>query len=72
MKQLYFSRPNNLSQLHDEIMVAIPSLAPIRDQEGVGTPVMAIEGIGDEIMLSVPDDAQDASIESVVRGHRLT
>jgi len=69
MKTLQYSKPNNLSLLHDELLTAIPTLAPIRDAEGIGTPVMRVEGRDNEIWLTVPDDADEAEIAAIIASH---
>ena len=69
MKTLHFVKANNLSALHDEILAAIPSLAPVRDSEGKGTPVMRVEGNASDIWLTVPSDANEAAIEAIIGAH---
>ena len=63
MKTLTFTKPHDLSQLHDEILVAIPALRP---KDG---PVMRVEGLGDQIFLYVPDAASEPAIQAVVNAH---
>jgi len=69
MKTLQYSKPNNLGLLHDELLTAIPTLAPIRDAEGIGTPVMRVEGLDDNIRLTVPDDTNEVAVEAVIAAH---
>ena len=69
MKRLHFQIPNNLSLLHDELLAAIPSLAPIRDAQGNGAPVMAAEGTETELWLTVPDNADETAISAVINAH---
>ena len=69
MKRLHFVKPNKLSALHDELIAALPSLAPVRDADGMGTPVMQVEGLDADVWLTVPDDAGEAAIAAVVQAH---
>jgi len=69
MKTLQYSKPNNLSLLHDELLTAIPTLAPIRDAEGIGTPVMRVEGRDNDIWLIVPDDVDEVVVAAVIAAH---
>jgi hypothetical protein len=62
--RLHYVKPNNLSQLHDEILAAIPALRPT--DEG---PVMVVEGLDDDIYLTVPDGTDEPSIAAVVAAH---
>ena len=62
MKKLHFFKPNALSRLHDEILVAMPGLAP----------EMRVEGLGDDIWLTVPDTADEAAITVIVQAHDAT
>ena len=55
MKRLHYIRPNNLSLLHDELLAAIPVLAPVLNEAGEREPVMWVEGKGDDIWLTVPN-----------------
>lgn len=72
MKTLHYLVVNNLSLLHDEIQVAIPSLAPARDADGIGTPVMTVQGDDKNVWLNVPDSADVAAIRAVVNAHDAT
>ena len=76
MKRLHFQAPNNLGLLHDELMAAIPSLAPqpiAGETMGDGSPKMApamtMEGSNDDVWLGVPDDADEAAIAAVIAAH---
>ena len=57
MKTLHFAKPNNLSLLHDELIAALPALAPVRDAQGLGTPVIQVEGTATD----VPSESSDIS-----------
>jgi hypothetical protein len=61
---LHYVKKNDLSQLHDELIAAIPSLAPT--PKG---PVMAVEGLGDDIYLTVPDGTDEQAVAAVVDAH---
>lgn len=55
-KQLQYVRPHLLSRLHDELVAA--GIRPER-----------VEGIGDEITLTVPDSQSEAPVAAVVQAH---
>ena len=59
MIQLNFSIPNNLSQLHDELLAEHPELIA----------TMRVEGQGEAIWLTVPDGTDEASITAIVTAH---
>lgn len=65
MKTLTFVRPHNLGKLHDELLAA-----------GVPLPLVdgctPVQGRGNEIMLTVPDDADEQLIAAVVAAHDPT
>ena len=76
MKRLHFQISNNLSLLHDEIMAAIPALAPKAvpgelspDGSPLYEPVMTVEGRDDDIWLTVPDDTNEAAVATVIAAH---
>ncbi len=72
MKQLHFNRPNNLSLLHDELLEAMPSL---RSDSTLGLhqePIMRVEGLDNELWLTVPDEADEAAIQAIVQAHDHT
>lgn len=80
MKRIHFNKPNNLSKLHDEILAAIPSLRSVPNPRGdMGSngriykiPVMThVEGNGQDIWLTVPDNVDEAAISTVVNAHRI-
>ncbi len=80
MKKLQFQKPNNLSRLHDELLGALPALRPTGgpadepslDNNRAAAAVITVEGKGDDIWLTVPDDAEEAAIASVVAAHDHT
>lgn len=83
MKRLHFVKAHDLSRLHDEILAAMPGLKPIPNIAGrVDTlrpptnpptlelePQLHVEGRGDDIWLTVPDNADETAIASVVQAH---
>lgn len=64
MKALQFTKVNDLSQLHDELLAAIPALRPVNS-----APVMSVEGLGNSITLTVPDNTDAAAVQAVVTAH---
>lgn len=69
MKRLHFTRPNNLSKLHDELLAAMPGLRPVLNAQGEREAVMQAEGKADDIWLTVPDSTDDVAVTTVVRDH---
>jgi hypothetical protein len=65
-KRLHYLKAHNLSKLHDELLAAFPSLAVEKN------PILGVEGLGDEIWLTVPDAADEAAIAAVVARHDPT
>jgi hypothetical protein len=63
-----FTQPNNLSQLHDEILAAVPGTQPVGEGDA-RTPVMHIEGRDDTIRITVPEGVSEAEIAAVVQAH---
>ena len=53
--RLTYARPHNLSQLHDELLTALPALRT----------ELRVEGLGDEIRLTVPDEIDEAIIATI-------
>ncbi len=80
MKRLHFQKPNNLSRLHDELLGALPALGPIDspadepslENSRAAVAVITVEGKGDDVWLTVTDDADEAAIASVVVAHDHT
>jgi hypothetical protein len=56
---LHYTRPNRLDVLHDQLLAAgiIPEL---------------VEGLGDDVWLTVADDQDPADVEAVVEAHDAT
>jgi len=77
MKQLRFTKTHDISQLQDELFVAIPALSPALNDAGridpagevAREPVIYAHGQGNEIILTVPDAADEAAIQAVVDAH---
>ena len=80
MKRLNFTKLNNLSLLHDELLAAIPALRPVPNGQGridsdgniALEAVMGVEGTDNELWLTVPDTADEAAISTVVQAHDST
>ena len=73
MKRLHFVKPNDLSRLHVQLLTAIPTLAQTfvgGDGRRVALPEnLQVEGLGNDIWLTVPDSADEAAIAAVVQAH---
>jgi len=78
MKTLRYTFSNSLTKFHDELCSAVPSLAPklpdVADPErpDAKEAVIHVEGLGDEVCLTVPDDADEVAIQAVVDAHDAT
>lgn len=76
MKKLHFVKPNNLNQLHDELLAAHPELrkvSPGQDGRFVALPDnLCVEGNMNEVWLTVPDAADETAIAAVVAAHDPT
>ena len=62
MAWLHYVRPNNLNQLHDELLATLPSVRG----------ALTVEGRGDDIWLTLPgetDEATIATIGAIVANH---
>ena len=59
MRVLHYTKTNNLSQLHDELLAALPVLRGL----------MIVEGTDEIIRLTVPDDADQTAIAAIVNAH---
>ena len=57
MKRLHYPILNDLSLLHNALLLALPSLAPVREADGLGTPVIRVEGNDSNVWLTVPNGA---------------
>ena len=72
MKRLHFNQPNNLSLLHDELITAMPDLAPFDLGDGTQTPIIQLEGDGNDVWVTVPDDSDEGVIGTIVQAHDFT
>jgi len=81
LKTLTFNLKNNLSVLHDELQATFPSLRPVPRADGRIDAVsgevqyeatMRVEGIGDSITLTVPQDTDEDAIRVVIEAHDST
>jgi hypothetical protein len=74
--RLHYTLANDLTKLHDELIAAIPSLAPVPMDDppfpGALRPVMTVEGSGDNVWLTVPDDTDVAAVDAVIAAHDPT
>jgi hypothetical protein len=69
MKRLHFTRANNLNHLHDELLAAMPSLRPAPNARGELEAVIQVEGLKDDLWLTVPDSADATAIAATVQAH---
>jgi hypothetical protein len=72
MKTLHFTKANNLSALHDQLLAALPDLRPTFNSRGEREAVIRVEGLGDHIWLTAPDSADIAAITAIVQAHDPT
>lgn len=72
MQRLSYTTPNDLNKLHAELM-ELPSLAgTYLDDDGFEVPKLRVEGLGEDIRITVPDDIVTATIDAVVAAHDPT
>lgn len=69
MKRLTYTRPHNLVALSDELIAAIPALAPVVGTDGFKTARMTLSGDGTNLAIEVPDNADVVAIDNVVAAH---
>ena len=72
MKQLTYTKEHRLDQLTDELIAAIPSLAPVlipNDPDHAMQSVMTVQSTGTQITVTVPDETVDAEVDAVVDAH---
>lgn len=72
MRRVRYSRPHHLTKLHDELVAAIPVLAPKPRKDGALYSPFTLSGDGTNLELQVPDDADTAAITAVVTAHDPT
>ena len=80
MKQLRFNQAHNLSKLAEELVTAIPSLEKTRvrtDGAFVGYKEaipdhLRMEGLEDDLIITVADDADEVAIQAVIDAHDAT
>ena len=68
-QRLEYQKPHALSQLHDEILAAVPAVAPQVGADGRRHPVMTVHGTGETIVLLIPDGINRVPIDLVVSAH---
>lgn len=59
--RLHFVKAHRLNQLHDEILAALPAFRT----------TLRVEGLADNVWLTVPDDTGALAIEAAVEAHVL-
>lgn len=71
MPSYIFQKNNNLSQLHDELLAALPALRPVVNAQGDALAVMQVEGRSSDgfIRLTVPSRVSREEIQAVVDAH---
>jgi hypothetical protein len=70
--RLEFTGTFSLGQLHEELLSAIPALRPVPDEITPGTfaEVVTVLGSETDVVLIVPDDADQVAIQSVIAAHK--
>ena len=73
MKTLTYTKANNLSQLHDELIAAIPNFRRVRTRVGEFDDGLAdtgrVYGDGAAITIVYADDIDDAAVQAIVDAH---
>jgi hypothetical protein len=73
-RQLSFKGPNDLSELHDLILIKMPELQPYKagvheDGSDRRYPRMEVLGWGDIVSLTVPDGTDTKALGSIVNDY---
>ena len=69
MATLTYDTPLDLSQLHDEILAAVPATRPVTSR-GQRVPVMRLEQGDGVTSITVPDGVTKEQIDAVVAAHQ--
>ena len=71
MTTYQFQKAHHLSQLHDELLAALPALRPVINADGDAIAVAQIEGREADgfIRLTVPSTISRAELQAVVDAH---
>lgn len=69
MATLTYDTPIDLSQLHDEILAAVPATRPVTSR-GQRVPVMRLEQADGATRITVPDGVTKDEIDAVVAAHQ--
>lgn len=69
--KLIYHKQHLLDKLMNELLT-IPALRPIIGNDGQKYAVFTLQGDGENIYLTVPDDAPIAEIEAVIQAHDPT
>lgn len=72
MKTLTYTQPHHLSTIHDELIAAVPALAPEVGADGRRVARASVSGDGSTLTLRVPDDTDEAAVLAVVEAHDPT
>ncbi len=68
MKTLHYTRPNNLGQLHRELLAAFPQWIQVQP-DGTKQTNVTVSGQGDDIWLTVPDDTDESAVRLCLDAH---
>jgi hypothetical protein len=69
MRTILRTQPNQLQKLHEELLAAIPALAPTVDAAGFKHAVFDLLGDEDDLTIIVPDTVTDAAVDAVLAAH---
>tara|TARA_Y100000310_G_C20645222_1_gene796174 strand:+ start:1189 stop:1527 length:339 start_codon:yes stop_codon:yes gene_type:complete len=73
VKILTFTQPNNLSALHDELIIAIPTFARTkRDAEGMKVALPdcgQVKGRGDDLTIIFANSISEDQVTAVIQAH---
>lgn len=70
MQALSVSKPNSPAQLYDELIDAIPSLAPVPGEGGRNVSVLSLVANGNEISIVFPEGVPVSDVSAVVAAHK--
>lgn len=69
MKRLTYRKAHRLGQLIDELFAAFPAWRTLDPATGRYSTAVQVAGSGQDITLTVPDDADEAAVATVVAAH---
>lgn len=68
--RVHYRKPHNLTRLHEELLRDVPAVRPtIIGADGRPEAAIVVEGLDDDVWLTVPDTVNVVNIDAVVNAH---